>query len=103
MPPNTTDLNGVLFESDAGTPDMALPTAPVQQADNRPKQYVWRNIILFAYLHIAAVYGFYLFLFSAKWQTDVFGKLISFFISECYFLKILSGDMFCKHCTSLAC
>lgn len=80
MAPNIkdgTDLNGVLFEDDASTPDMALARAPVQQADNYPRQLVWRNIILFAYLHIAAVYGGYLFLFSAKWQTDIFGKLIN--------------------------
>ena len=75
MAPNISeDVNGVLFESDAATPDLALATPPVQKADNKPKQYVWRNILLFAYLHAAALYGGYLFLTSAKWQTDVFGK-----------------------------
>lgn len=74
MAPNTSDANGVLFESDAATPDMALPNAPVMKADNYPKKYVWRNIIAFTYLHIAAIYGGYLFLFSAKWQTDIFGR-----------------------------
>lgn len=76
MAPNVTEENGVLFESDAATPDLALARAPVQQADDSPRVYVWRNIILFAYLHLAAIYGGYLFLFSAKWQTDIFGKLI---------------------------
>lgn len=74
MAPNVADANGVLFESDAATPDLALATTPVQKADNNPKQLVWRNIILFAYLHLAALYGGYLFLVSAKWQTDIFGK-----------------------------
>lgn len=74
MAPNATDINGVLFENDAVTPDLALGRAPIQQADKRKLQFVWRNIILFAYLHLAAIYGGYLFLFSAKWQTDVFGK-----------------------------
>lgn len=74
MAPKEADVNGVLFESDATTPDMALDTTPVQKADNYPKKLVWRNIILFAYLHLAALYGGYLFLFSAKWQTDIFGK-----------------------------
>lgn len=74
MAPNTVDANGVLFESDAATPDMALPITPVQRADNSPRKYVWRNIIAFTYLHIAALYGGYLFLFSAKWQTDIFGE-----------------------------
>lgn len=73
MAPNSTDANGVLFESDAATPDLALSNAPIKQADNYPRKYVWRNIIAFTYLHIAAIYGGYLFLFSAKWQTDIFG------------------------------
>ncbi|XP_053612272.1 acyl-CoA Delta-9 desaturase isoform X1 [Plodia interpunctella] len=81
MAPNATDVNGVLFESDAATPDLALPHTPIQQADNYPKKYVWRNILLFAYLHIAALYGGYLFLFHAKWQTDVFA----------YILYVMSG------------
>lgn len=76
MAPNASDVNGVLFENDAATPDMALTSTPVQKADNRPRQYVWRNIILFTYLHAAALYGGYLFLFSAKWQTNVYGEYL---------------------------
>lgn len=83
MAPNITDANGILFESDAATPDLGLPIQPIQQADNRPKQLVWRNIILFAYLHIAALYGGYLFLFHAKWQTDIFGE----FYGEIFIVK----------------
>lgn len=88
MAPNIkdgTDLNGVLFEDDASTPDMALARTPIQHADSHPRQLVWRNIILFAYLHVAALYGAYLFLFSAKWQTDIFGKLI-YILSWCIIL-----------------
>lgn len=80
MAPNAADVNGVLFESDAATPDMALGTAPIMKADKQPLKYVWRNIILFAYLHLAAVYGGYLFLFKAKWLTCIFGKFISLII-----------------------
>lgn len=79
MAPNSGDANGVLFETDAATPDMALPITPIQQADPYPRKLVWRNIIAFAYLHIAALYGGYLFLFSAKWQTDIFGKCFVYF------------------------
>lgn len=39
-------------------------------------EIVWRNVILFVYLHISAVYGFYLFLFAAKWQTMFFAFLL---------------------------
>lgn len=74
MAPKSADANGVLFESDAATPDLALGSAPIMQADKQPRKLVWRNIIAFAYLHLAAVYGGYLFLFHAKWQTDIFGK-----------------------------
>ncbi|XP_059046475.1 acyl-CoA Delta-9 desaturase-like [Achroia grisella] len=76
MAPNVTDINGVLFESDAATADFALASPPVEKADNYPRVYVWRNIILFAYLHLAALYGGYLFLFHAKWQTDVFAYVL---------------------------
>ncbi|KAL4703792.1 hypothetical protein ACJJTC_011592 [Scirpophaga incertulas] len=76
MAPNASDVNGVLFEDDAATTDLGLDLTPVQKADNHPKQYVWRNIILFAYLHVAAIYGGYLFLFSAKWQTDVLAVVL---------------------------
>lgn len=96
MAPNASDVNGVLFESDAATPDMALPTPPRQQADSRSKQLVWRNIILFAYLHLAALYGGYLFLFSAKWQTDVFGKLL---LLSTYFTVILVTNVIDKNST----
>lgn len=76
MAPKAADVNGILFESDAATPDMALDTVPVMQADKQPRKYVWRNIILFAYLHMAALYGGYLFLLKAKWLTCIFGKFI---------------------------
>ncbi|KOB73872.1 Acyl-CoA desaturase [Operophtera brumata] len=36
---------------------------------------------MFGFLHLAALYGGYIFIYSAKWQTDVFG----------YILYVLSG------------
>ena len=32
-------------------------------------EIVWRNVMVFVYLHVAAVYGFYLLLTAAKWST----------------------------------
>jgi len=32
-------------------------------------EIVWRNVMVFVYLHVAAVYGFYLLLTAAKWNT----------------------------------
>lgn len=43
---------------------------------NEKKPYqaiVWRNVILFAYLHMAALYGVLLIFTSAKIATTIFG------------------------------
>lgn len=68
---------GVLFEDDAETNDGALDVNVVKlkKAEKRKLKWVWRNITLFAYLHMAALYGGYLLLTQAKWQTIVFCKL----------------------------
>lgn len=33
------------------------------------RQIVWKNVVIFAYLHLAAIFGFYCILFRAKWLT----------------------------------
>ncbi|XP_065581656.1 delta(9)-fatty-acid desaturase fat-7-like isoform X1 [Artemia franciscana] len=40
---------------------------------------VWRNVGMFILLHTAAIYGFYLGLFFAKWETLVFAWLLHLF------------------------
>lgn len=35
---------------------------------------VWRNVIAFVYLHIGALYGFYLFFTGAKFLTLIWSK-----------------------------
>ena len=39
-------------------------------------QIVWRNVSLMGALHLSAIYGMYLMIASAKWQTNLFGKFI---------------------------
>lgn len=39
---------------------------------------VWRNLILFALLHLYSVYGLYLAVFYAKWTTIFFGGVLYF-------------------------
>lgn len=75
---------GVLFEQDAETADGGLvqDIEKLKKADKRKLKLVWRNIIAFGYLHLAAVYGAYLMFTSAKWQTIAFGK----FVSPIYFI-----------------
>lgn len=67
---------GVLFEYDAETVDGGLvkDIEKLKKAEKRKLKLVWRNIIAFGYLHMAAVYGAYLMFTSAKWQTIAFGK-----------------------------
>lgn len=68
------DSTGVLFEMDAETIDGGLvkDVEKMKKADKRKMKLVWRNIIAFAYVHIAAIYGLWLMFTSAKWQTIIF-------------------------------
>lgn len=78
MPPNATnEVTGVLNEDDAETFDGGLSKdiTPLKKAEKRMLKLVWRNIILFGYLHLAALYGAWLCLTSAKWLTVFFGML----------------------------
>lgn len=80
MAPNITSApTGVLHEEDEeiidtiGNDSKKLPSqVPVK----RELKLVWRNIILFVYLHIAAVYGMYLMLTSAKLATIAFAIIL---------------------------
>lgn len=77
MPPNaTSEVTGVLNEEDAETIDggLQVEVEKLKKADDRQLKIVWRNVILFAYLHSAAVYGGWLAMTSAKWRTLGFGK-----------------------------
>uniref|UniRef100_A0A2I9LPP9 Stearoyl-CoA desaturase 5 n=1 Tax=Centruroides hentzi TaxID=88313 RepID=A0A2I9LPP9_9SCOR len=56
-------------------------TPPKRATPKQELQIVWRNVILFAFLHIGALYGFTLIFTSAKWQTILFA----------FFLYITSG------------
>lgn len=100
MAPNvgTTAPTGVLFEEDPFTgtgtdpdpdPDPVLQTKsrePQVQRKRKPG-IVWRNVILFLYLHVAAVYGLYLIFTSARLLTTLFGEsknnIFGFFFSLC--------------------
>ena len=42
-----------------------------------PPKIVWRNVIIFAYVHVAVLYSVYLILSgNVMWQTLAFGKLL---------------------------
>lgn len=67
-------VSGVLNENDVETNDGGLEKRQEGYAGRRKISLVWRNIILFAYLHLAAVYGLWLMLSSAQWKTGIFGE-----------------------------
>jgi stearoyl-CoA desaturase (Delta-9 desaturase) len=78
MAPNaTSEVTGVLNENDAETIDGGLvkDIRDYKKADYRQLKLVWRNIIAFGYLHLAAIYGLWLILSSAKLYTTFFGEL----------------------------
>lgn len=64
---------------------------PLQKQEPDQKDYklqiVWRNVILFSYLHAAALFGAYLMIFSAKWQTTLW----SLFLYQISALGITAG------------
>lgn len=81
MAPNastTSDCTGVLNEQDAETNDGGLlktvtPAAPKEKIKSA---LVWRNIIAFTYVHIAALYGAWLLLTAAKFYTVLFAVFL---------------------------
>jgi stearoyl-CoA desaturase (Delta-9 desaturase) len=68
-------VSGVLNEHDAETVDGGLVKRQEGYAGHRKIRLVWLNVALFAYLHLAAVYGLWLMLTSAQWKTGIFGGL----------------------------
>lgn len=78
MAPNLS-FTGVLHENDAEIVETPIPqSVDANKPEKRKLELVWRNIILFAYLHLAALYGFWLMFTSAKWQTALTGKTLLF-------------------------
>lgn len=66
-----TAETGVLQETD----DQEVTIKHDCNAKLPPREYklVWRNIILYIYLHVSALYGLYAIFASANWRTALFG------------------------------
>ena len=76
MPPHVTNTpTDVLFEEDAEQENIVIE-APQEKYEIR---IVWRNVIIFAYLHLAALYGVYLIFTSAKLITTVSAYIMYMF------------------------
>jgi hypothetical protein len=48
-----------------------------ESRDSELQQVVWRNVILFLYAHLAALYGLYLTFTKAKFLTVLWGKYLN--------------------------
>jgi len=77
MAPNITSTpTGVLFEGETlGEPQL------IEEPKEKPKyvrRIVWRNVVVFSYLHLSALYGIYLSFTSAKLATVIFGEWFNF-------------------------
>lgn len=91
MAPNastTAQCTGVLDEHDAETIDGGLvkSVTTVSRHERRHFKLVWRNIIAFTYVHIAALYGGWLMLTAAKFYTVLFGKFVITFKNDNQFV-----------------
>ena len=82
MAPNLVSVvpTGTIFENELPTGKKEKVEEEIVNGKSSPKAIVWRNAILFAYLHVAAVYGLYLAITSAKLYTNLWGNVYFFFI-----------------------
>ena len=46
----------------------------LEKSDDFEAEIIWRNVILFAILHVGALVGLYQYVFVAKWATIGFGE-----------------------------
>ncbi|XP_031846077.1 acyl-CoA Delta-9 desaturase isoform X2 [Nomia melanderi] len=73
MAPNITSTpTGVIYEG-----EKVDESSQIEQPKKKfVRQIVWRNVVIFVYLHLAAIYGLYLALTSAKILTSLFALLL---------------------------
>lgn len=77
MAPNiTADATGPLFEEDDKNVDTTIVTPKDIVPQTRKVELVWRNIIMFGYLHLASLYGLYLCFGSTRIYTLMFAFLL---------------------------
>lgn len=71
MAPNITSTpTGILYEGET-IDDSGVIETPKKKYERR---IVWRNVLIFAYLHLGAIFGLYLVFTSAKLLTSLFGE-----------------------------
>jgi hypothetical protein len=88
MAPNQLGNSLFLSETNSADPVQIISKPGVQQELPQIKPYirstkpqyrlqiVWRNILIFAYLHGAAFYGIYYMFTLMQWRTFVWGEYV---------------------------
>ncbi|XP_017102661.3 acyl-CoA Delta-9 desaturase-like [Drosophila bipectinata] len=84
-----SEQTGVLFDCDVETIDggRLIDTCHLKRADDRKLVWVWRNIILFSMVHLAALYGGYLIFAKAQFFTIIFAASLY----SCGMLGVTAG------------
>lgn len=81
MAPNITSTpTGVLFEGETVTEPLMEESKEIPKYVRR---IVWKNVAIFTFLHLGALYGVYLSFTSAKLATVIFGKRVNFILHMC--------------------
>jgi ribosomal protein S28E/S33 len=91
MAPNQLGNSLFLSETNSADPVQIISKPGVQQEVPQIKTYVkstkpqhrwqivWRNVVIFIYLHVAAIYGLYLLFAVMQLKTFVWGWLNFYF------------------------
>lgn len=73
MAPNVKD---VLYDNELSVEATGRSDVSSASQKHQPLDIVWRNVVLFAYLHASAVYGLYLAFVDTQWRTLLFALLL---------------------------
>lgn len=92
MPPRDIDVGYLPTEDEFHPPiehEVPEKNRPVQRP---PMRIVWRNVFLFAYLHIASVYALLFLLPEARIYTWLWSKFWRYTLVTFYFILFYVND-----------
>jgi hypothetical protein len=84
MPPNQLGNSLFLSETNSAEPvqiisKQELPQSKSYVRSTKPQyrwQIVWRNVLIFIYLHVTAIFGIYYMFTLMQWRTFVWGESV---------------------------
>lgn len=74
MSPERGPTNGIIFNKNETPIQPMERTEDVNANLTFQADIVWRNVVYLSYFHLAALYGVYLLITSAKFVTFLFGR-----------------------------